>query len=154
MNDEVVRLMTDDTIRFLIEQKMSYVNSTVNVCMLWWASSIVFCGYVLAGVWSKQQELRQTRTVIGLGIVLFVFFFVIALFGGMVAYRLGIVQDEIAELAVKLNFQDDFFHTEILTFQISMWIGACSFALVWFVWCLFWYFFLWRQRAQEKPAKA
>ena len=123
--------MSEETIRFLIEQKVSFVNSTVNVCMLWWASSIVFSGYVLAAVWSKRGEVRQRSILIGLGIVLSVFFSVVAVFGFLVAHRLGVVQGEIAVLAANLKAPNDFFHTEVLTFQVSMWLGAGSFALTW-----------------------
>jgi hypothetical protein len=96
----------DETLRFLITQKMSYVNSTVNVCMQWWVSSIVFCGAVLAAVWSNRVELRQPGILIGLGIILFAFFSVISYFGFSVAHRLGIVQQEIAVLADKLHYAD------------------------------------------------
>lgn len=139
-------MMTDETRRFLIEQKVSYVNSTVHVSMSWWVSSIVFCGSVLAAIWLQREELRQQpRYVIGLGIVLFAFFFVIAYFGHLVARRLGRVQSEIAALAKQLGYvtlesEKGFFDTEIRTFQKSMWLGAGSFALIFLTWIVFWYF--------------
>jgi len=34
--------MNEETIRLLIEQKITFVNTTANACMLWWVSSIVF----------------------------------------------------------------------------------------------------------------
>jgi hypothetical protein len=69
MNDKP----TDDTTRYLIGQKISYVNSTVNVCMLWWVSSIVFCAYVLAAVWSMRAVLGPGY-IAGLGVVHFLLF--------------------------------------------------------------------------------
>jgi hypothetical protein len=135
--------MSDETLRFLIKQKMSYVNSAVNICMLWWASSIVFSGSILAAVWSKQGELGRPASVIGLGIAIFIFFFGVADFGFMTAKRLGMVQKQIAKLARKLNYgelgcEENFFLTEIETFQISMRLGGCSFALICAVWSVFW----------------
>jgi hypothetical protein len=100
------KTISDETIRFLIAQKMSYVSATVNVCMQWWVSSIVFCGAVLAAVWLNQKELRQPGILIGLGLILLVFFCLIAYFGFSVAHRLGIVQQEIAALADKLHYAD------------------------------------------------
>jgi hypothetical protein len=138
--------MDDETIRFLIEQKMSYVTSTVHVCMSWWVSSIVFCSSVLAAVWLQQAELqKQPHYLKGLGIVLFAFFFVIAYFGYLVTRRLSAVQSEIAALAEKLKYvpvrsEKNFFHTEIRTFQMSMWLGSSSFALIFLIWIIFWYF--------------
>jgi hypothetical protein len=129
--------------------------------MLWWASSIVFCGYVLAAVWSNREQLSKERIfVIGLGIVLFAFFSVISHFGFLVAYRLGIVQREIAVFASKLKYADlaamleaarfetkgGFFSTEIFTFQTSMMIGAGSFALIHVVWIVFWLYLMGVQR--------
>jgi hypothetical protein len=143
-----------ETLRFMIEQKMSYVNSVVNICMLWWISSIVFCGSILGAVWLNRDGLWQTAYVLVLGIVLFVFLFYIVSFGILAADRLGLVQQEIAVLAdllnyarlsaevdsAKLNVQEGFFHTEIVTFQRSMRIGAGSFALIFVVWIGFWIF--------------
>ncbi|MDT5061139.1 MAG: hypothetical protein QOH63_1598 [Acidobacteriota bacterium] len=135
--------MSDETVRFLIEQKMSYVNSAVNICMLWWASSIVFSGSILAAVWSQKEALVEPLHVIALGIAIFIFFFGIADFGLLAAKRLGLVQREIADLAHFLNYgmlipEENFFHTEIETFQMSMRLGAGSFALICAVWSAFW----------------
>jgi hypothetical protein len=148
--------ISDDTIRFLIEQKMLYVNSTVNVCMLWWVSSIVFCGYVLAAVWVYREQLGQLGYLLGLGIILFVFFFFIAYFGFLIVDRLVIVQKEIAVFADELNYahlrkklkaagldpDGGFFYTEIITFKRAMLTGALSFALVFAIWTIFWSFLL------------
>jgi ABC-type Na+ efflux pump permease subunit len=141
MSDETI---SPESIRFLIEQKVSYINAVVHISMLWWASSIVFSGSVLAAVWSQRDQVKgEPGFVHGLGIVLFVFFFVIAYFGHIVAVRVGSVQREIADAARHLHFEDPalrdgFFQTERRTFQISMWLGAGSFALIWIVWIVFW----------------
>jgi hypothetical protein len=85
----------------------------------------------LAGIWLQRDELRkQPQFVLGLGIVLFVFFFVIAYFGHLVARRLGRVQTEIAALAEKLDYaqlkaEDDFFDTEYAQLKYQ-----CGLALV------------------------
>jgi len=134
----------EETKRFLIEQKVSFVNSAVNAAMLWWVSSLLFCGSVLGAVWSEREKLQSKPGVlVGLGIVLFVFFGAIAIFGFMGAYRLCIVQVEIAALAGALKYSEPvvkpngFFYTEILTFKTAMIIGGSSFALIHIVWILF-----------------
>ena len=146
------KTVSDETIRFLIEQKMSYVNSTVNVCMLWWVSSIAFCGYVLAAVWSYREQLSPVGYVIGLGIILYVFFFFIAYFGILMADRLMLVQKEIAVIANEVNYDTldvkmkdanlrphgGFLYTEIVTFKRAMMTGALSFTLVFASWIFFW----------------
>lgn len=149
MSDETV---IEETKRFLIEQKVSFVNSAVNAAMLWWVSSILFCGSALAAVWSNKEGLQKnTGILVGIGIVLFVFFGAIAIFGFLGAYRLCIVQGEIAALARhwkytapedKPTLMDNFFYTEILTYRIAMIIGGYSFALIHVVWFTFWLYLL------------
>jgi hypothetical protein len=140
--------MRSEEIRFLIDQKVSYINSTVNISMLWWVSSIAFCGYVLYTVWSHKKELGPPYFILGFGIVFFIFSFFISYFGFLLAYRAGVVQGEIADLADKLNSANEldikgkFFRAEILSFQISMRIGAFSFALAFVVWDVYWFLLL------------
>ena len=149
MSDETV---IEETKRVLIEQKVSFVNSAVNAAMLWWVSSILFCGSALAAVWSNKEGLQKnTGILVGLGIVLFVFFGAIAIFGFLGAYRLCIVQSEIAALAEDLTYsgpvdkpdlKGKFFYEEILTYRIAMIIGGYSFALIHVVWFTFWLYLL------------
>ncbi len=131
--------MDDQTIRFLIEQKISFINSALNACMLWWVSSIVFCGTVLAAVWIKKEELQKQRLITGMFIILSIFFLSITGFGSSAIYFLSMTEDEISFLASTLKTQDalfrieldNFFRTELRAFQLAMWIGAGSFAFVW-----------------------
>ena len=140
MSDETI---IEETKRFLIEQKVSFVNSAVSAGMLWWVSSILFCGSALAGVWSAQEDLKKSQGIlVGLGIILFVFLGAIAIFGFIGAYRLCIVQSEIADLAKKLKFLESggkgFFYEEIQIYRIAMTIGGGSFALIHVGWFVFW----------------
>ena len=131
--------MDQETIKFLIERKLDYLNSGAQVCILWWASSVVFCGSILGGVWSKRAELKERRIVHGLGVVPLVFFSSIVIFGCVaVVVYLRNIQKEIAGLANHLGFQGQFFNTEISAFGWAMWAGISSFMLVWVAWILIW----------------
>ena len=148
--------MDDQTIRFLIEQKISFINSALNACMLWWVSSIVFCGTVLAAVWIKRDELQQQRLITGTFIILSIFFLSVTGFGLSAIYFLAVVETEIAFLASSLKTQDDlllmqlsnFFGTELGAFRVAMWIGAGSFAFVWLS-----LLYMWRKLFKEASSE-
>jgi hypothetical protein len=130
--------MNEETLRFLIEQKTTFINTAVNACMLWWVSSIVFCGSVLAAVWMKRDELRKERFMRWTGAILSIFFLAIACFGFLAIYFIGKGKTEISSLAVDLKYQGDFFGTELEAFQLAMWLGALSFLFVFVVWLFMW----------------
>jgi len=130
--------MTEETVRFLIEQKITFINTAVNACMLWWVSSIVFCGSVLAAVWIKRDELRKERFISWTGVILSTLFLAIACFGFLAIYFIGKGKTEISSLAVDLKYQGDFFGTELEVFQWAMWLGAISFLFVFLVWLFMW----------------
>lgn len=130
--------MDDNTIQFLIGQKITFINSAVNACMLWWVSSYVFYGYVLAAVWSKRAELQGRRLINWIGIILSIFFLSTCVFGVLSICYLSDVKAEIAALARNLKYQDGFFNTELSNFQWAMRIGAGSFFLVWLTWVFMW----------------
>lgn len=137
--------MDQDSIKFLIERKIDFLNSVAQVCMIWWASSVVFCGSILAGVWAKRDELRERKLLLGLGFVLLIFFSSIVFAGCLAIYGyLRNVRREIAELAGQLGHQNRFFHTEVSSFESAMWAGISSFAIVWVAWISMWIFLWWR----------
>lgn len=130
--------MEPETVKFLIERKIDFVNSIAQMGMLWWVSSVVFCGSVLAAVWSKQDNLKKQRLVNPLGFILSGFFLSMVVFGGMVIYYLIHTEGEIAALASNLKTQDNFFRSELFACQLAMWLGTSSFFLVLIVWICFW----------------
>ena len=151
--------MGEDTIRLLIEQKITFVNTTANACMLWWVSSIVFYGSVLAAMWLKQDEmkawlkqdeLKRKKGMNQLGIVLSGFFLATALFGVVIIGYSFPVQREIADLAARLKYEGNFFGYEMWGFRVAMAFGIGSFLLVFFIWNRFWHH-LYQQPKEEAP---
>jgi hypothetical protein len=142
LDDDAARFLlqqTNETTRFLIEQKITYINSVINVCMLWWVSTVVFYGSVLAAVWLKQKELKQQRLILKLlGRTLSVLFLATAAFGVLViSYSLSI-QAEIDTLVDSLKGPDNFFATELSGFRRAMGFGIGSFLLITLIWIWFW----------------
>jgi hypothetical protein len=153
--------MDQDSVKFLIERKIDFLNSVAQVCVIWWASSVVFCGSILAGVWAKREELKERKLLHSLGFVLLVFFSSIVVSGYIAISRyLRNVQKEIADLTKQLGFQDEFFHTEVSSFESAMWAGISSFVIVWAAWIFMWGLLWWRlppklkqpEQSMKKPA--
>jgi hypothetical protein len=129
----------NETQRFLIEQKLSFVTTAVNACMLWWVSSIVFCGSVLAAVWIKRVELREEHFIRWTGAILSIFFLAISCFGFFAIYFIRKVKTEIFSLAAGLRYEGKLFGTELGVFQGAMWLGSLSFLFVFCVWLVMWW---------------
>jgi len=127
----------NETLRFLIEQKLSSMNTAGNVCMTWWVSSVVFCGSILAAVWLQRSELAKAGGFLlgGLSLVLTVFFAGTVLFGVVAIKYLKKFRRDICKLTKGLN-RGRVFQTEVTYFIGAMEIGTWSFALVFVAWVI------------------
>ncbi len=101
--------MNEDTIRFLIEQKVSFINAASSVCMSWWVTSTLFSGSILATVWAKRNQIIEKGLVHWLGWILSVFFSSIVIYGGIIVCHILRGQSEIDELIAKLSPEAAFF---------------------------------------------
>jgi hypothetical protein len=129
--------MEPETIRHLLEQKISYINAIGNVSMLWWVTSVVFCVSILATVWKNREDLAEQKLAVWLvGIAGSGLFLGIILYGFSVILYLNSTEREISELAISLNAKADFFSTEIWLFRRAMLIGTSSFAGVLILWII------------------
>lgn len=128
--------MDEATIRLLIEQKITFVNAAVNAGMLWWVSSIVFCGSVFAAVWMKRADLRKEKVFDWTRRIISIFFLAIASFGFLAICFIEKEKTEISSLAAGLKYQGNFFGTELQVFQYAMAIGAISFLFLFVAWQL------------------
>lgn len=125
----------NETLRFLIEQKISSMNTAGNICMTWWVSSVLFCGSVLAAVWLQKAELVKSGSLllVGLSLVLTAFFAGIVLFGIVAIKYLKKFEGDICRLTNQLHHHG-IFRTETAYFIRAMKIGAWSFALILIAW--------------------
>lgn len=129
-----------ETPRFLLGQKLIYLNTIAKVCMSWWVSSIVFCGTILAAVWLRRDELVNSLVFIPLGIAIASFFASFIYFGITAIQHLSIFKTEISELLEKLKFADsepvstNIFDMEIGSIRRGIEIGIGTFILILIVW--------------------
>lgn len=128
-----------EIIRFLLEQKVAFINTTLGICMLWWVSSVVFSGSALAGIWLRFYRLIDNKSVVHwLGVILSVFFGSMVSFGIMIVMGLNNLGKEIDELAQRITPISNFYATELFYFKWGMILGTSSFVLVWIAWCVMW----------------
>lgn len=117
---------------FLLEQKISSMNTAGTVCMTWWVSSVVFCGSILAAIWLKKSEIATSRFLLfGLSFVLTIFFIGVVLFGIAAIQYLKRLTVDLSKLAY-----GNVFLTEVTYFIWAMKIGTWSFGLIlsaWFI---------------------
>jgi len=132
----------DENIRFLLGQKLSFLNTAAKVCMSWWVSSIVFCGTILAVVWFKRGEFEPGILTL-LSIAVTIFFASFILFGMSAIWHLREFEAGINNFIGKLKLDDskqiftDVFKHEINSIRRGIIIGIGSFILVLIVWIIF-----------------
>ena len=112
-----IKYENNEETRFLLGQKLAYVNTLASVCMTWWVSSIVFCGSILAAVWLYRDKLIVSGLIHLLGVFLSLFFAGIAVFGAQITWNhLPKLKEDLSRLPKKTN-NYDFFSTELSTFK-------------------------------------
>ncbi len=73
----------DEILNIILQHKLSFLDTMSNVAMLWWVSSVVFCGYIIAAVWMKRDEIEKKDFPLPwFFFIVFAFFFSIVVFGG------------------------------------------------------------------------
>ena len=94
-------------LRKIVLKKMDFLGSLTNALMLWWVSSIIFCGSALAGAFLYRTELDQ------LNWLKFIFFFFmtafvlcIALFGFLMISRVKDAQRQVADIMNELDIDE------------------------------------------------
>ncbi|HEY0428592.1 MAG TPA: hypothetical protein VGC76_12495 [Pyrinomonadaceae bacterium] len=136
----------DETLHFLLGQKLIYLNTIAKVCMSWWVSSIVFCGTILAAVWLRRGELVDSGIINYLGFFVGCFFLSFIGFGIAALYYLFKFRDKISELIAPPNSSQtqtdskqisaDAFNIEIHSIMCGILIGIVTFILILIVWII------------------
>lgn len=129
-----------EMLKFLIEQKISVMNTLAQVCMIWWVSGTAFCGSILAWIWTKRKELKHAQYLTVLGSVLFVFFLTILGFGGLLVWYTVQLETELGTTLSQLPAGNNWptFMLEVTVFRYGMLIGSSSFILLLIVWLFMW----------------
>ena len=127
-----------ETLRKLLEGKVAFLVACVNACMLWWVSSVVFCGSVLSTTYAKRNQITKLKNFNWFAGIVAVFFFTIVAFGFGVTYLMARERSQTADLLKMLNVQGDLYSTEFYIFQFGIMLGTTSFVLVLITWIGIW----------------
>lgn len=132
--------ISSENVHFLLEHKLSYLNTVSNVCMSWWVSSVVFCGSIVAAVWLNRKDLVESGIILWLGFVVAIFFAGFILFGIRIDKYLSRLKTNISCLTkelkppgLKQNLTQTF-NIEIETIKCGVWIGIGTFIFILIVW--------------------
>lgn len=124
-----------ENVRLILEQKLAYLNTVANVCMLWWVSSVVFSTTVLAGLWNQRGKLDMSFLFkFGLGSLVTIFFCTIVGFGIAVILYIRSLRSDLSNNLRSLGCPESHFDSELTAFRRAMLLGTSSFVLVLFSW--------------------
>ena len=121
--------MNEEVLRLLLEKNLSFLETLTSSCMLWWVSSVIFCGSLLAGIWTKQDDIREMPFFNWLFFVAFVFIASIVCFGFWVievSYRL---ESQAGNLLMLVNSKAEI-PAGFGTLRHGMLLGTSSFVFV------------------------
>lgn len=129
-----------ETLRQLIDLKISIMNTFIQVCMIWWVSGTAFCGSILGWIWTKRSELKHAQYLPVLGTVLTVFFLTILMFGSLIICYTIQLEAGLGNLLSQLTPGNNelAFVLEVTIFKFGMVIGSSSFLLMLVVWIIMW----------------
>ena len=99
-----------DKISFLREitlKKMDFIGSLTNALMLWWVSSIIFCGSALAGAFLYRAQLNELKW---LKVIFFIFMttfvFCISQFGFLMIRRIRDAKQQVVYAMNKFDMSE------------------------------------------------
>lgn len=143
--------MNDEIVKILLQEKLTFLNTVANSYMLWWVSSILFCGSILSTVWIKQKEILSINKK-GFNfffvVVNFLFLSIIG-FGVFGVIGLSKIKSEYDLLIATSKSSIIVPNSEFSSIQIGILIGTTSFLFVLVVWNLI-YFQLRKNNKQTK----
>ncbi len=140
--------MSNEVLTMLLQRKLTYVDTMTSAAMLWWVSSVVFCGYIISGIWTKRSEVIKLRAFHWFFFVIFVFFFSVVVFGGWIIYATNCLQHEAAQLLGLLNVSFRFLF-EFTAIKYGTLIGTTSFVLVTVTWVSMWIYLAKEKKIEE-----
>lgn len=132
--DEALRA---EALRAVLQHKSGFFEYLTNALMIWWVSSVAFCGSILSSTWLKRKEISNIRFMDWLFTVVFVFFLSIVVFGLYVVYAVGHLRVEVSALLDQLHVSSDQLY-EFRMVQVGVGIGSSSFIFVLFTWIGMW----------------
>jgi hypothetical protein len=122
----------------ILEAKLNFVSSLAYTLMFWWASSVAFCGSLIAAVWIRRDDLRSFHELYLFCAVVWIFIFTIAIFGCiMIPYTYKLKKEAIF-LIRKIPGCEGLRLPEFDIITTGLIAGSSSFVFALIVWCGIW----------------
>jgi hypothetical protein len=129
--------MSEETLRALLEHKLSFLETVAQTTMAWWVSSIVFCATVIAIFWGRREDVV---TLPGLNLVcslVSVFLFSFPIYAAWVVYGTHQIRLETQHILTQLGQPTDLLF-EFTGVEVAVSIGGIVFSLMFFTWIYVW----------------
>ena len=127
-----------DSWRKRLDGKIAFLTTVINACMLWWVSSVVFCGSVLSTTYVKRKEILKLRNLNWFIFIVAFFILTIVAFGCGLGWLMYLERLQTAELLGKLKLPADGYKLEYQIFEWGLCLGTSSFVLVFITWVGIW----------------
>jgi hypothetical protein len=123
----------------LLEKRMDFLNTIADASMLWWVSSVVFCGTIIAAVWLQKEMILNSDLFNGLFGLVTVFFASIVTYGfwtvwsvSKIGSQIELILEGLGEVTISASLYET---TGIIGAII---IGNTSFLLILLAWIVLW----------------
>lgn len=126
-----------EVLSILLQHKLDMLDTTANTSMLWWVSSVVFCGYALSASWYYRDEFVKVPRMKLLFLFMTFFFISIVAYGCYICYGIWALYNETSYLVTKLGVRENLLF-EFKGTLSAVAIGTTSFVVVLILWILFW----------------
>jgi hypothetical protein len=145
--------MKDEALKLLLQHKLAFLGIAAQVLMLWWVSSIAFCGSVIAGFWLRRDDFVDMPSVHYILITLTISVFLASLvaFGVWSIWSLDRLQADVVELVRRTSLESPGF-AEFVGVKWAVLIGTSSFVFVFATWLtLCWHVGFLRRNKDAEP---
>jgi hypothetical protein len=122
----------------LLEFNFQFLGTMASVCMLWWASSVVFTASILSTIWLKAEEIRRSPWLNWFGAVITCLFLSMLVFGGWTIFATYQIQQETATILARLGEKQNHGLPLFRAMIAGISIGTTSFFFALLVWLKMW----------------
>lgn len=133
--------MTEEAILTLLASRLEIARTVADTTMLWWVSSIVFCGSILVGVWLEQERLLKKLSAGKLRWLGRTATFLLAMFFAYpiwICYAMGRFKGEAAALLSRLGDPTLAMPFDFSAIQVAVGIGLVTFLPGFVLWLVLW----------------
>jgi hypothetical protein len=127
----------EDLTTFILKEKFEFLRLVGNISMLWWVSTVVFCGTIVGASIAWKKELFQKfskKKILGLWALIFIFFCSTIYYGYLTVLYAYNSKNEVFKLLKEKNISNSLFQPEFELLYKGVICGSSSFAIIFLGW--------------------